>query len=575
MPKPLDPMWEYGQPISGRQKLTCNLCGKKIYGGISRLKYHLAQIPGHEVEICPNSTPEIIQIATKAVELMVSTSVHKEDVRVELRSGGVARDRSFTYTSGRGSESQSSPSTIPSASTTSPFFVSRTSHGSQPGIMSMIKLKEKREADKLVGRCLLWSDVPFSIAKNNPFYQSMFEAVAIVGPGYKAPSYEELRGPVLQNEKADCATRLEDFRASWVRTGCTVMSDGWTDGKGRTLLNFLVHCPRGTMFMKSVDASAHIKDATLLCNLLDAFIGEVGPQHVVQVITDNAANYVAAGRMLMSRYPTLYWTPCAAHCIDLVLEDMGKIDWIKETIDSARSITKYIYNHASVLALMRQFTNNKELVRPAITRFATSFISLQSLLASRLEVKRMFLSDEWLALSYSSRPEGLAIARLVGYNEGFWISVQEVCAIGEPLVRVLRLVDGDKPAMGYLYEAMDRAKEAIRAYYQDKGEEGEVKLAQLWGLIDERWNKTLHRPIHAAGLFLNPAFAYACGFNFDAEVQDGLIECIQRMVPSAEERLKIGSEIEIYKRAALTFSYDMAITSRTTLMPGKFHISFF
>jgi hypothetical protein len=120
------------------------------------------------------------------------------------------------------------------------------------------------------------------------------------------------------------------------------MLDGWTDGKGRTLLNFLVHCPRGTMFLKSVDASAYVKDATLLCDLLYGFIQEVGLQHVVQVITNNATNYVAAGRMLMSRYPTLFWTPCANHFLDLMLEDMGKIDWIKDAIDSMRSITKFI-----------------------------------------------------------------------------------------------------------------------------------------------------------------------------------------------------------------------------------------
>ena len=60
--------------------------------------------------------------------------------------------------------------------------------------------------------------------------------------------------------------------------------------------------------MRSMDAFAHIKDASLLCGLLDEFIQEIGSQHVVQVITDNAANYVAAGRMLMARYPTLFWT---------------------------------------------------------------------------------------------------------------------------------------------------------------------------------------------------------------------------------------------------------------------------
>jgi hypothetical protein len=90
------------------------------------------------------------------------------------------------------------------------------------------------------------------------------------------------------------------------------MSDSWTDGKGKSILNFLVNCPRGTMFIKSIDAFAYVKDAHLLCELLDNFIWEIGPQYVVQVITDNAANYVVAGKLLMERYQTLYWTPCAA-----------------------------------------------------------------------------------------------------------------------------------------------------------------------------------------------------------------------------------------------------------------------
>ena len=105
----------------------------------------------------------------------------------------------------------------------------------------------------------------------------------------------------MQEEKNDINARLEELKKSWESTGCTVMSDGWTDTKGRTLINFLVHCPRGIMFIKSVDASAHVKDAALLCELLDAFIREIGLEHVVQIITDNAANYVAVGRMLMER----------------------------------------------------------------------------------------------------------------------------------------------------------------------------------------------------------------------------------------------------------------------------------
>jgi hypothetical protein len=110
----------------------------------------------------------------------------------------------------------------------------------------------------------------------------------------------------------------------------------------------------------------------------------------------------------MQRYPSLYWSPCAAHCIDLMLEDMRKLPWIKEIIDLAQSVTIiyiyiYIYNHTYVLSLMRQFTGNRELVRPAITRFATNFISLQSLLKSMLDLQRMFLFNEWAACVYSTK----------------------------------------------------------------------------------------------------------------------------------------------------------------------------
>jgi hypothetical protein len=48
--------------------------------------------------------------------------------------------------------------------------------------------------------------------------------------------------------------------------------------------------------------------------------------------------------------------------------------------------------------------------------------------------------------------------------------VEEVCSISQPLLKVLRLVDGDNPAMGSLYEAMYKAKEEIKTYYGIRGE---------------------------------------------------------------------------------------------------------
>jgi hypothetical protein len=154
------------------------------------------------------------------------------------------------------------------------------------------------------------------------------------------------------------------------------MFDGWTDGKGITLLKFLVNCPRGEMFIEFVDAFAHIKDVTFLCELLDDFIQEV----YVQVITNNTNNYMASGSLLMEMHPILFCTLCATHCIDLILEDMEKIHYIKDVIESTSSTMKFIFDHTSNLSLMRKFTRNKELVHPTITCFSTNIISLQSLL---------------------------------------------------------------------------------------------------------------------------------------------------------------------------------------------------
>ena len=93
--------------------------------------------------------------------------------------------------------------------------------------------------------------------------------------------------------------------------------------------------------------------------------------------------------------------------------------------------------------------------------------------------------------------------------------------------------------MGYLYEAMYRAKELIQSYYDGKVDEGFEKQQLLREVIDEWWNNTLHCLIYVAGIYLNPAFSYSCGFLFDAEVMDGFFAYVQRMVPSPTERAEI------------------------------------
>ena len=70
----------------------------------------------------------------------------------------------------------------------------------------------------------------------------MIDAVAICGPGFKAPIEVELSGYLLDDMVEDMRVELEENRKKWIEKGCTIMTDGWTDRRNRTLLNFLVSC---------------------------------------------------------------------------------------------------------------------------------------------------------------------------------------------------------------------------------------------------------------------------------------------------------------------------------------------
>lgn len=70
---------------------------------------------------------------------------------------------------------------------------------------------------------------------------------------------------------------------------------------------------------------------------------------------------------------------CTACCIDLMLKDMGKRKVTKKVVEEVRVVTTVIYNHAYVLALMRDKCGD-DIIYPGAIFFATNNVVLQSIL---------------------------------------------------------------------------------------------------------------------------------------------------------------------------------------------------
>ncbi|KAJ9544035.1 hypothetical protein OSB04_023742 [Centaurea solstitialis] len=341
--------------------------------------------------------------------------------------------------------------------------------GKQQTINAVVRKELRDKACQYIARWFYDAGIPFHAANYDSF-KIVVEAIGQFGPGMQPPSMYELRVPLLKQEVKEVEEHVNDHKKEWAEKGCSILSDGWRDSVvQKDIINFMVNSPKGSIFVKSMDVSNVSKDANLLFGILDKMVDEVGETNVVQVITDNASAYVKVGKMLEATRKHLYWTPCAAHCIDLMLEDIGK------QIPRARdySICDIFYHSSSI----SQQKNN---------------------------LRRMVTSQEWMESKWSKEAKGKAVHSYF-LQETFWRNIAYALKLTGPLVSVLRLVDGEKrPAMGYIYEAIDRAKETIAKSFPNQ----EELYQKTFEIIDRRWEHQLHRPLHAAGHYLNPSIFY-------------------------------------------------------------------
>ncbi|KAL6312341.1 hypothetical protein AAG906_007990 [Vitis piasezkii] len=194
--------------------------------------------------------------------------------------------------------------------------------------------------------------------------------------GIEPPSPYEIKNKYLEMEYKEMEAYVNQQREKWKTYGCTIMSDGWTGPTKLSIINFMVYSKGTTVFLKSVDASNYIKDHKYIYELLKTIIKEVGKENVVQIVTDNGSAFMKAGKQLMKKY-NLYWTPCAAHCIDLIFEDIGKRPNVIEVINNARKITNFIYNHGWLLAQMRKYCGG-DIVRPGATSCSHNAICVRA-----------------------------------------------------------------------------------------------------------------------------------------------------------------------------------------------------
>ena len=186
---------------------------------------------------------------------------------------------------------------------------------------------------------------------------------------------------------------------------------------------------------------------------------------MIQVVTDNASNCRRMGRMLEAEFKHIRWTPCASHGLNLLMKDIGKLDWVKRVTTNALSIVNFFTKKVKVLAFFRSHST-LELKRPASTRFAYVWLLLERLYDVHPSLQMTLVCPEFIAWLQEETGPGVDEARSIQrlcMRESFWKEVRAIVIAVTPIYKVLRMTDMEGSTLGLLTHFMRDALKEIRA----------------------------------------------------------------------------------------------------------------
>ncbi|XP_042426561.1 uncharacterized protein LOC122014398 [Zingiber officinale] len=430
------------------------------------------------------------------------------------------------------------------------------------------------EACQQILRFFRTSGIPFYCAKN-PEFVKIFELVEKCGSKFVPPSYHELKKFSLKKEMKNTIDMLE-YKYNWKKTGCSIICDEWTDTKGRFYCDFLMNNPEGTIFLKSIDTSEFSETNEKVFETLNEIVEAVGEEYVIQVITKNTANYKNAVEMLIEKRKKIFWSPCVVQLLDEILEDFENNlshHWI--TIGKGKKISTFICSRTRVILMLRDFTKGKHWSIPTITPFATAYLTLLYLIDMKDTLIAMFSSEQWKSNELAKTKEGEEIQQIV-QDYGFWHEIVYCMIFALPIIEVLlKIYSDEQPTMGFIYKAMNSAKESLQSWNNIKGYE------IIWKIIKQRWNPLLH-PQYIASHLLNPQLIYDSTYQFHSESNDGSFAWLAKLIidydddlsMTAENLKKIEHQIVDFSISKGLFGSKAAILMRNTKDPAKWWDSY-
>ncbi|CAN6363640.1 unnamed protein product [Urochloa humidicola] len=386
-----------------------------------------------------------------------------------------------------------------------------------------------------------------------PYFRVAMRLTQQLGETSRLFTGSDIDGRFLDANYKDVQKTVEELKRNWKQYGVTLMCDSWTGTTSMSIINFMVHCNGRLFFHKSINASAEIQNADFLYKeIKKVVVDEIGHENVVQIVTDNGANYKKACGKLIEEYNKIVWQPCAAHTINLMLKDIGKFSEIDDVVSAARRIVKFFHSHNRLHDEMKRKIGG-QLVRPNATRFGTVFMFLQSFWDRKDKFRQWMVSDEWKDSDWNHESEYQFVDDCLS-SPCWWNQVKDVMDTLGPLYVVLRYADGDNGTIsGFMPRMMIALKEL-----ESRFGEGTLLFKRYMSHISKRVLYLYEDTLIVAAAVLDPVGHYQLHLCENYDHVKSLEEAIEKLADSIDSGLMALSQFQAFKSFSGKFGGPMA-----------------
>ncbi|XP_034255548.1 uncharacterized protein LOC117653772 [Thrips palmi] len=211
------------------------------------------------------------------------------------------------------------------------------------------------------------------------------DALQELRPAFNPPKKDVVGGRLLNAEYDTVMVGAAEKIKSATHLG--IACDGYKNNNGDGLLNFVVLTPE-SVFYKTLELKDKREDSEFVAGELDKLIIELDPQKVVIIITDNVAYNVVAWEIIKAKYPHIETVGCSAHCLNLLMNDIGKLRSLVKLETMAKVLCKGIRGSRRALAFFKQeqkrlYQRPHSIKLPSATRFWGIVIMFESILENK------------------------------------------------------------------------------------------------------------------------------------------------------------------------------------------------